>query len=223
MKCPKCQNPLSEEAKFCPECGHKVSPVVKFTDKKSLNSSDKKSTFSKPIHAFGLIMGAAAIALLIVFLIMSSNQEQIEGKKNISPNTQDLPAEVKAQLEELAANPRSIPLNIEMGNTLFDLNRFNEAITFYQRALNLDSSNIEVQIDLAVCFFNLRNVDQAILEMEKALKIDPNHPTGLFNMGIIYYNLGKIDQVRKYWERLTAVHPEGTEARKARELLQNLN
>jgi tetratricopeptide (TPR) repeat protein len=223
MKCSKCRNPLSEEAKFCPECGHKVSHVNKSSTKTTNDPSDKTPTFSKPLHAFSLIIGAVAIALLIVFLIMISNREQIEEKKKISSNTEDLPAEVKVQLEELSANPQSISLNIEMGNTLFDLNRFNEAITFYQRALSLDSSNIEVQIDLAVCFFNLRKIDQALLEMEKALKIDPNHPKGLFNIGIIYYNLGKFDQVRKYWERLTAVHPQGMEARKAQELLENLN
>jgi tetratricopeptide (TPR) repeat protein len=137
-----------------------------------------------------------------------------------SPSLLELPVEIKAQLEKLAADPESVNLNIETGNLLFDIGRFDEAIPFYQRALGRDSLNIGVQIDLAVCFFNLRNSERAILEMKKALKIEPNHPKGLFNMGIIYYNLGEIEQVRKYWEILMVVHPDGVEAKKAAELLK---
>jgi tetratricopeptide (TPR) repeat protein len=223
MKCINCNSELPEGAKFCPECGSKVSTSDQPPENQVLDTTRKSTPFSKPVHAFTLIIGAVAIAILIVILILDSNREKREETANTSTNTSNIPPEIQAKLEVLAANPESIPLNIEMGNILFDINRFNEAIPFYQKALRLDPLNIGVQIDLAVCFFNLQNFEQAIVEMDKALKIDPNHPKGLFNMGIIYYSLNRPDDVHKYWEKLMIVHPQSMEAKRAEELLQNLN
>jgi tetratricopeptide (TPR) repeat protein len=224
MNCINCQQTLPKEAKFCPQCGQEVS----LSDEKSApnnqdNKINKSTQFTKPIHAFALIVSAVAVALIIVFLILDSNQQAIKEKKENSTNTSDLPQEIKAQLEKLAADPESISLNIEMGNQLFDIGQFDQAIPFYQKALLKDTLNIAVQIDLAVCFFNLRNPEQAIVEMEKALKIDPLHPKALFNMGIIYYNLGKTEKVREFWSRLISVNPELAEAKRAQELLKELD
>jgi tetratricopeptide (TPR) repeat protein len=219
MICINCQHSLPENSKFCPQCGQKVS-ISDST--KSIKKEEISTAFSKPANAYILVISAVAAAILIVVLILQSNQQKIENQKNISANTQDLSEEVKAKLEKLAVDPESAQLNIEMGNMLFDAGEFVKAIPFYQKSLTKDSENIAVQIDMAVCYFNLRKIDQAIIEMDKALKIDPNHPKGLFNMGIIYYNIGKFDKVREYWQRLIAINPELTEAKRAQELLMNL-
>jgi tetratricopeptide (TPR) repeat protein len=221
MNCLNCQNKLPEEAKFCPQCGQEVTLLEE--DIQSTDKSTKSAPFTKPVHAFALIISAVVIAILIIVLILDSNQKKIEENKETSTNASDIPKEIKVQLEKLAADPESIPLNIEMGNQLFDIGRFDEAIPFYQKALSKDTLNSAVQIDLAVCFFNLRMPEQAITEMQEALKIDPNHPKGLFNMGIIYYNLGKTEKVREYWEKLILNNPDSMEAKKAEDLLQSLN
>jgi tetratricopeptide (TPR) repeat protein len=222
MNCTNCQTNLPESAKFCSECGQRVSQPETQTDQIKSESSNT-TAFSKPLQAFGLIFGAVAVAVLIVVLILDSNRQATAEKKEISSTPSEIPEEVKVQLEKLEADPESIPLNIETGNLLFDVGRFDEAIPFYQKALSKDSLNIGVQIDLAVCFFNLRDAEQAIVEMKKALKIDPTHSKGLFNMGIIYYNMGQFENVRKYWEKLMVVHPESMEAARARELLQSID
>ena len=186
------------------------------------DSPGKYAPFSKPSSAFGFIATSVFIAIIIVFLILESNQQALDEKRNTSSKTSDILKENKVLLEKLTANPNSVPLNIEVANFLFDNNQFDQAIPFYKKAVKGDPSNIAVQIDLAVCYFNLRQFDQAIVEMEKALKIDPNHPKGLFNMGIIYYNLKQFDKVRTYWEKLIATHPNSDETTKALDLLKTL-
>jgi len=222
VKCINCQSELPNDAKYCPKCGQKVTVFDKSAKRDTHNKINKDKSFKNPLHALGLIIAAITVAIIIVMLILDSNQKTKEEKESISTNALEIPEEVQVKLEKLAKNPDSIALNIEMGNILFDINRFGEAIPFYQKALSLDASNIGVQIDLAVCFFNLRNFDQAIVEMEKALEIDPIHPKGLFNMGIIYYNLNKPEDVRKYWNKLKVNHPQSMETKRAEELLQNL-
>lgn len=219
--CIKCKQELPRDAKFCPECGQEVRSSK---EKAEARNDIKKglTSFTNPIHAFGFIITSILAAIIIIFLILDSNQKTIEEKRSISSNTSDIPQEIKAKLEQLAEDPESVTLNIEMANLLFDHSQFDQAIPFYKKALSGDPRNIAVQIDMAVCYFNLRQFDQAIAEMEKALEIDPIHPKGLFNMGIIYYNLKNFDKVREYWTKLIAAHPKGMEAARARELLSNL-
>lgn len=218
MICINCQHRLPENAKYCPLCGHKISP----TDNISKKNEDNSAPFSKPAHAYALILSVAAIVILIVVLILDSNQREIEQNRNISTNTSDLSEEFKIQLEKLAKDPDSIHLNIEMGNLLFDSGKFYEAIPYYQKSLVKDSLNIALQIDLAVCYFYLRKIDRAIVEIKKALKIDPKHPKGLFNIGVIYYTIGEFETAREYWGQLISDDPEGMEAKRAQELLDNL-
>ncbi len=218
MNCINCQQPLPKNAKFCPQCGQKKS----LTDNISEKNEDNSKPFLKPAHGYAIILSAVVIALLIVVLILDSNQRKIEQNRDISTNTSELTKEIEVQLEKLAKDPESIQLNIEMGNLLFDIGKFDQAIQYYQKSLVRDSLNIALQIDLAVCYFNLREIDQAIGEMKKALKIDPNHPKGLFNMGVIYYTIGEFDTAREYWGRLISINPELMETKRAQDLLDNL-
>jgi tetratricopeptide (TPR) repeat protein len=217
MKCTNCKTLLPQSAKFCPQCGYKVEPPDELPD------GTNPKPLAKPIRAFSLIIAAVAIAMLIVILVLESNKPDTQSKEKISTNTVDNSEEIQSQLEKLQQNPESVTLNIEMGNLLFDSDRYGEAVPYYQKSLSIDPKNISVQIDLAICYFNLQNLDRALVEMKKALDIDPNHPLGLFNMGIIYYNLGDNDKAREYWQRLIAINPELTEAKKAQELIKSLN
>jgi len=220
MICTNCMSGLPEDAKYCFQCGQ---PVHLSKDSYSAKPIGKSKPFTRPSQAFALILAALAISILIVIMILDSNQKNIAERKLISTNTSENSKELQVQLEKLSHSPESIPLNIEIGNLLFDSGRFDEATSFYQKALTLNPKNIAVQIDLAVCFFNMRRFDQSILEMNKALEIDPNHPKGLYNMGIIYFTIGNFDKAREYWQHLIAIDPELTESQRANEMMNKLN
>jgi tetratricopeptide (TPR) repeat protein len=220
MNCKNCQHYLPEDSKFCPQCGQEV---IQPNSNKSARERTSVSALTKPANAYLMVLAAVVAAIVVVFLILESNQKVLEQKKEISTNTQDNSKEIQVQLEKLNQDPESIPLNTEMGNLFFDSGRFDEAIPFYQKALTLDSKNIAIRIDLGVCFFNLRKIDLAILEMNKALEIDPGHSKGLFNMGIIYYNISDFDKVKEYWQRLISLHPNIAETKKAQEILKSMD
>ena len=122
MNCLNCQTNLPESAKFCPECGQRVSQPETQADQIKSESPSNTTTFSKPLQAFGLIFGAVAVAVLIVVLILDSNRQATAEKKEISSTSSEIPEEVKVQLEKLAADPESIPLNIEKYSTYLPSN-----------------------------------------------------------------------------------------------------
>ncbi|MBI3805502.1 MAG: tetratricopeptide repeat protein [Nitrospirae bacterium] len=114
-------------------------------------------------------------------------------------------AEYKARLEK---NPKDIEALVFMGNANYDIQRFEKAKEFYQRALDVDPNNNHVRTDLASSYRSLGETDQALEELNKVLKVDPNHEVALYNSGIIYLNdKNDPDKARVVWEKLVQLKP----------------
>jgi len=188
--------------------------VDRFTGKK--NPSDK---FTQR-YFYAIIFITALLATLIVLIILASNEPPA---KALPDAAQSVKMERLAALDASLANEPDNPvLNLEMGNKLFDIGNFREAIVYYKRVLHVDSAHLTARVDLGVCYFNLGMIDSALLEMRQSLKSDPNHLQGLFNIGVIYYNMGEITEAQRYWEKLIKQHAESNEAQVARQMLNNI-
>lgn len=175
-----------------------------------------------------IINGFAAIAAIAgTLLILSSNNISADKQDAPEPqvNTEMAALQSKAlQLEKMLVNrPDDVHLNIDMGNTLFDLRQYQEAVPYYRNALKIASDHTEVWIDLGVCYFNLRDYDSAVASMQEALSREPTHVKGLFNLGIIYYNTNQMDAAKRQWQKLIELHGNSPEAEIANKLLIKIN
>ena len=249
MNCPSCNFNIETEANFCPSCGHELGKNCPNCSSKNKNDAlfckdcgtklkkvhKTKTTpqaakqAGKPLNSFALIAAAAFFALVIVILILRSNLPDTETASTNSPATVNPPAQtmqIMQQINELknrlSEAPDNAHLNIEMGNNLFDIQRYDEAIPYYRNALKVEPDNIAVQIDLAVSLYNTQQVEEAITEMKKALQLNPQHTKGLFNIGVMYYNQGKMKEAESYWTKLITLHDNTREAETAKQLLKNI-
>jgi Tetratricopeptide repeat len=105
-------------------------------------------------------------------------------------------------------NPRDAKIPLQLANYLYDNKQFNLAIEWYQRALTLDSRNINARTDLGTCFFYTGQPQQAIAEYKKALELNSNHQPTLFNMIVV--NLEGTHDLRaanRYWNALNRLNP----------------
>ncbi|MDA2913315.1 tetratricopeptide repeat protein [Acidobacteriia bacterium AH_259_A11_L15] len=121
----------------------------------------------------------------------------------------DVAGRWRALQEQAEADPDNPLAAIDLGNFLYDLGRWDQAILWYQHALELDSSNTDVRTDLGVCYFNLGRFDEALAEFDRVLEIEPDKPQALFNLAITRLR-GKQDQAgaRRAYERLRRAHPD---------------
>jgi TPR repeat protein len=138
------------------------------------------------------------------------------GGTNINPAT-GLPnghpplevAQIIQSYEQRAnQNPRDPTIPLQLANYLYDNKQFNLAIEWYQRALTLDSRNINARTDLGTCFFYAGQPQQAITEYKKALALNPNHQPTLFNLIVV--NLEGTHDLRaanRYWNDLNRLNP----------------
>jgi Tfp pilus assembly protein PilF len=128
--------------------------------------------------------------------------------------------ELEAYKNVLARDPRNLAALTEVGNRLYDAQRYGEAVPYYQQAFALDSSNVSLSTDLGTALWYAGQADQALAQYAKSLAIDPSHGHTLFNIGIVRLE-GKRDAkgALEAWERLLATNPAYPERDRVRTLM----
>jgi tetratricopeptide (TPR) repeat protein len=83
-------------------------------------------------------------------------------------------------------NPNNPELMTRYANFLFDLQRYNESVDWYQKVLALQPSNIDVRTDLATALYSMGRIDESLAEYQKSLAVDPRHMLSLHNLVVLY-------------------------------------
>ena len=73
----------------------------------------------------------------------------------------------------------------------YDTDQYDNAITYYEKALALNDKNVDVRCDLATCYLNEKKTDQAYKLLKKNLDINPNHAQSHHNLSVVYGQMGK--------------------------------
>ncbi len=136
---------------------------------------------------------------------------------------EELEAHLKLIKEKLKETPNDVELNIQMGNLLFDTQRFKEAIPYYKKALMLKPNNPDVIVDLGVCYYNLGEYEKAREQFDRALNVDPNHVNALYNRGIVAVKLKQFEDLMSAWGKLTKIAPNSPQAKQAQQILDEIH
>ncbi len=225
-KCLKCGVVISDEVKFCPNCGSAQS-----VSKKRVKAK-KQVTQQKPlISGINIIYFITLISLIIVGVY---GYRYVVPAKNLDPHfhgqetakTAQRPAFDQDKFDQLLArlsvNPGGFEENVDLGNFLFDHQRYNEALDYYQKALEIKPDDVDVIIDTGVSYFNMRQFEQAKTFFERALALDENHPNALYNFGVISAQMGDMSRMIEVWEKLIEVAPESPAAQNARRMIEQV-
>ena len=113
------------------------------------------------------------------------------------------------QLEaRLIETPDDFQLLVDLANLYFEIESFQGAIAYYDRALELRPEDLNLRTDMATALYHSNQVDKAIVEFEASLAIAPNHPQALFNMGVILLEeRGDREGAIELWEQLIRMNP----------------
>ena len=130
---------------------------------------------------------------------------------------------VQALESAAAGSPTDPRPRIELGNLLFDAERYADAIRWYEEALKLDPKNPNLSTDLGVSYYYTNQPDRALQQFDVSLAIDPVHTKTLLNRGIVRA-FGKQDLkgAIESWEEIVRLAPESPEGRAAKQALDNM-
>src|SRR3954468_415879 len=144
-----------------------------------------------------------------------------------TPSGQAAPAFDEARAAELKANasrnPTDAEIRVQLGNLYFDAERYDEATSWYEQALQVDPKNVNASTDLGIAYYYSNQPDRALTQFEQSLAIDPKHAKTLLNIGIVRaFGKQDLDGAEKAWQRVLDVAPDSQEAAVAKKGLDGL-
>jgi len=113
------------------------------------------------------------------------------------------------QMEQVAQqNPKDPEVRLKLANFLYDQKMYDQAIEWYQRALELDPKNANSRTDLGTAYFYTGRPKDALREYDKALEYDPQHEQTLLNSIVVNLEgTHDLAAAQKAWNRLSKMNP----------------
>jgi cytochrome c-type biogenesis protein CcmH/NrfG len=132
-------------------------------------------------------------------------------------------ARVDQLKQTVSSDPKNVDALIQLGNTYFDAERWDDAIASYKQALTIDPKNADASTDLGVSYYYSNRADEALAQFEHSLKISPTHTKTLLNKGIVLA-FGKQDLrgAQTEWEKVVSLAPNSPEGQAARRALEGI-
>ncbi|HKE55874.1 MAG TPA: winged helix-turn-helix domain-containing protein [Pyrinomonadaceae bacterium] len=98
-------------------------------------------------------------------------------------------------------NPNSAETHHHYARCLYLFGRNQEAITEFQRAIQLDPLSLRYQLNLGILFYSLRDYDRAINEIRHTLELEPNFTPAHEWLGNAYKKKGLEREAVAEWSR----------------------
>lgn len=214
MICKNCNKEIPEESRYCLHCGAKQPKVNRKKQKKSV--APKKSSMDTILLVVILIVASIAA----FYLLYPDNKVSVTKQTQFTPDP-FRQQELTSVLDLLKKNPNDYGLLVKAGNNYYDIEKFANAVQYYDKALTIKNSEPEVIIDAGVCYYNLQNLDKAENYFRNALAINPNHPVGLYNLGIVLSSKGQPEKAAEVWHKILEVAPQSPQAKAIDKMLHS--
>ncbi|QDL11030.1 hypothetical protein DP113_26730 [Brasilonema octagenarum UFV-E1] len=136
----------------------------------------------------------------------SGGEDSVETK--IRPFAQ-LKAQVLRQLggEYARLADEIVTVHFKQGLALYKQGKLDEAITSYQKPLQIDPNNPIAHNHLGIALKNQGKLDEAIASYQRALQIDPNLANAHYNLGNALYDQGKLDEAIASYRKALQIDP----------------
>ncbi|BBC24087.1 tetratricopeptide repeat protein [Pseudanabaena sp. ABRG5-3] len=122
-------------------------------------------------------------------------------------------AEAQAHLLEpkIEAIYRS-QLFLEVGNLFNSLEQYEEAITDFDKAIELNPNYVKAWFNRGIAKGNLKRHKEAIADFDKVIELNPNHAKGWVNRGTAKGNLQRYEESISDYDKAIQINPNYAEA-----------
>lgn len=123
-------------------------------------------------------------------------------------------------LAQLKSDPNNADLLYKIGNLYYDAQQYPEAVSYYERCLNLNPKATDVRTDMGTAYHFMGQTDRALREYDEVLKIDSKHANALFNTGMVkWQDKQDMSGAIAAWKRLLETNPDYAQRDKVQQLI----
>ena len=98
----------------------------------------------------------------------------------------------------------------EKGNALFKQNKYQEAITFYERAIKINDSIEVLYSNKGTCEKCLKEYKLAIKDYKKALELNPKNTKNLNRLASVYILIGNLGEAKMVQQKALNLEPNNS-------------
>ncbi len=96
-----------------------------------------------------------------------------------------------------------------MADVYYDIEDIDNAIEYYQLALNEDINNPKIYSRLAMAFWEKGYIEKAIIYYSKAIELDPGYDVAYNNLGVVFLDgLGDAQRAADYFTSAININPD---------------
>jgi len=120
--------------------------------------------------------------------------------------------QMKADVEDAEKRQKSaaeVRLNMDEGLQLFNQGAYEQALTVFNTALELDDAQPALWANLGNTHSKLNQNEQAVEAYQKAIELAPEDPTLYQNMGGLYASMGDTDKARELYQKAVSLSAYG--------------
>jgi tetratricopeptide (TPR) repeat protein len=129
-----------------------------------------------------------------------------------NPKGQELVAAANYLLELIDREP---PFSTELlariyrgrGRGYMNLKQYQQAIADFDRAIELDPTDVITYINRGRLYFGLKKYEETIASLERALELDPENGTAYYYLGLVYRDLNEYQQAIAKFDRIVELNP----------------
>jgi len=108
-------------------------------------------------------------------------------------------------------NPELSHINNCIGVALGMLGRHQDAIPYFEKAVQLDSADVRGYLNLGNIYIELGRPQEAMTYAEKCIEINPGEYSAYFILGSAYYLLNDLDKSMSYYQKALQINPRDAE------------
>jgi serine/threonine protein kinase/predicted TPR repeat methyltransferase len=165
----------------------------------------------KPKYILSAFLGisVALVCVEIFYPIARPLYYNFVGKQLL----QDSPETALSNFQQVIdLKPNSSKAWQNRGDTLFQLERFTDALAAYDRAIALNEDNAEAWKGRGEALYRVERFDASIIAYDKVLKLNANHAETLNRKGRALYKLGLHDRALAAQEEALKINPNSAPA-----------
>jgi cytochrome c-type biogenesis protein CcmH/NrfG len=118
-------------------------------------------------------------------------------------------AEINQLKRMIQDDPNNVAAFVRLGNLHYDVQMWDQAAGYYEKAVELAPGNPDVMTDLGVCYRGMGQYEKALEMFASANGLKPDHHQSLFNVVIVAgFDLKQWDRADEALRALEAMNPK---------------
>lgn len=165
---------------------------------------------------FVLDFETSEVANKVHAMASRSAEEWFEYGMMCDSNTESLDQAAEAYRRAVEAAPEWVEARINLGTTMYQLGRMEEALKQFTSAIQLEPQNALAEFNLGCVLEQLGKTEDAIIHLAHAVEMTPSLADGHLNLALAYEKKGQIQNALRHLSLYVRYEPNGPWAEFAR-------